>query len=94
MKLTKDITPVTGRDAPLAIFLSIGTVQGAHVVTLHLEQDRAMEDSKKYQGCRNASQSSCRFRTLLKSLTVLIPQNDVRQVLSDSYSKAAAGKKS
>ena len=31
---------------------------------------------------------------LLKSLTVLIPQNDVRQVLSDSYSKAAAGKKS
>ncbi|MGA7142466.1 MAG: hypothetical protein WB664_09565 [Nitrososphaeraceae archaeon] len=52
-----------------------------------------MEDSKKYQGCRNGSQGSCRFRTL-KSLTVLIPQNDVRQVLSDSYSKAAAGKKS
>ncbi|MGA8485226.1 MAG: hypothetical protein WB706_12620 [Nitrososphaeraceae archaeon] len=53
-----------------------------------------MEDSKKYQGCRNGSQGSCRCRTLLKSLTVLIPQNDVRQVLSDSYSKAAAGKKS
>ncbi|MGB8160362.1 MAG: hypothetical protein WCE93_09470 [Nitrososphaeraceae archaeon] len=69
-------------------------VQGAHVATLHLEQDHALEDSKKYQGSRNGSQSSCRFRTLLKSLTVLIPQNDVRQVLSDSYSKTPAGKKS
>lgn len=65
-----------------------------HVATLHLEQDHALEDSKKYQGCRNGSQGSCRFRTLLKSLTVLTPQNDVRQVLSDSYSKTPAGKKS
>ena len=31
---------------------------------------------------------------LLKSLTVLTPQNDVRQVLSDFYSKTPAEKKS
>jgi hypothetical protein len=31
---------------------------------------------------------------LLKSLIVLTPQYDVRQVLSDSYSKTPAGKKS
>jgi len=47
-----------------------------------------MEDSKKYRGRRNGSQGSCRFRTLLKSLTV-ISQNDVKRVLLDSSSKAA-----
>jgi hypothetical protein len=34
------------------------------------------------------------LETLLKSLAVLTPQNDVRQVLSDSFSKTPAGKKS
>ena len=31
------------REPPLATFLSIGMVQGAHVATLHLEQDRAFD---------------------------------------------------
>ena len=38
----------------------VAVFQVAHVDILHLEQDHALEDSKKYQGCRNGSQSSCR----------------------------------
>jgi hypothetical protein len=43
---------IVGRDVLDAIFTSVVMAQGAHVATVHLEQDHVMENSRKWRECR------------------------------------------
>lgn len=51
--LIENTTVIVGRDVLDAIFTSVGMAQGVHVATVHLEQSRVMEDSRKWRGSRN-----------------------------------------